>query len=153
VSSATENANIQVDNIVKWIFIGNTGVVEACLNNGVISRYTVIVPVRSSGCRQRIATYKSKTMLSPTLALSDEGEKLMLSFAPTNTVKVAGLAVDDVLALDSERVVVEGLAVAITVTILVAVAMIMDVASSVTIPSSGIMSAAAEMSAGRMGVG
>jgi hypothetical protein len=94
-------------------------------------------------------------MLSPTLALSDEGEKLMLSFAPTSTVKVAGLAVDDVLGLDSESVVVEGLAVAITVTTLVAVVMNRLVASSVTgtTLSVGIMSVVAGMSGGRARVG
>jgi hypothetical protein len=93
-----EFLNVQVDDRARRLFTGNTGVFEACVNKSVISRYTVIVRIRSNECRlERIATYKSKIMLSPTLAVSDEGENLMLSFAPTSTVKVlvAGLAVDD----------------------------------------------------------
>jgi hypothetical protein len=57
-------------------------------------------------------------MLSPTLAVIDGGEKYMLSSAPTRTVEVAGLAVDDAAL---ERVVVEGVGVVVTVTVSVAV--------------------------------
>jgi hypothetical protein len=58
-------------------------------------------------------------MVSPTFAVSVEGEKSKSPLTPTRTVNVAALALDDVVALESARV--EGLEINARVTVPVAV--------------------------------